>query len=74
MIAWEDDLSSLVIEGCCGTVFALGSGGMDTEFNAAQIVTDAGINMVIMIGKQPELLYDLLDDRSVGTLFVGRKV
>lgn len=73
LISRVENLTELNIEGGCSTGSALGSGGMDTKLKAAQIVTDAGINMIIMNGKQPGLLYDLLDGQSVGTLFIGRK-
>lgn len=73
LISRVENLSELNIKGGCNTGSALGSGGMDTKLKAAQIVTDAGIDMVIMNGQQPDLLYDLLEGKSVGTLFVGRK-
>ena len=47
----------------------LGTGGMATKINAAKIATDAGIDMVIMNGKNPELIYDLFEDKEIGTIF-----
>lgn len=52
-----------------GAGSSLGTGGMATKINAAKIATQAGIDMVIMNGKNPELLYDLFEDKQVGTLF-----
>lgn len=52
-----------------GAGSALGTGGMATKINAARIATQAGIDMVIMNGDDPEKLYDLFEDKSVGTLF-----
>ena len=52
---------------------ALGSGGMHTKLNAAKTVTEVGIDMVVAKGNPPEVLYDILDGKPVGTLFKGRK-
>ena len=55
-----------------GTGSALGSGGMATKLKAAQLAMDAGIDMVITNGEDPEKLYALLEGKSIGTLFAGR--
>ena len=57
-----------------GSGSALGSGGMATKLRAAQITMDAGIDMVITNGEQPENLYDIFDGKAVGTQFIGKKV
>ena len=49
---------------------SLGTGGMITKISAAQIGLDAGFPTVIMNGSRPELLYDLLEGREVGT-YIG---
>ena len=51
----------------------LGTGGMATKIRAAQICSDGGIDMIIANGKNPALLYDILEGRSVGTRFLGKK-
>ncbi len=56
-----------------GAGSSLGTGGMSTKINAAKIASQAGIDMVIMNGKNPEKLYDLFEDKSVGTLFLANK-
>jgi glutamate 5-kinase len=56
-----------------GAGSSLGTGGMSTKINAAKIATEAGIDMVIMNGKDPELLYDLFEDKDIGTIFLGKK-
>lgn len=56
-----------------GTGSSLGSGGMATKLKAAQIVTEAGIDMVIANGEDPEVLYGLLDGKAVGTRFLGSR-
>ena len=52
-----------------------GTGGMITKIKAAQIVTEAGIPMLIVNGKQPEILYQIIDGKHVGTYFApsGKK-
>lgn len=57
-----------------GTGTALGSGGMATKLKAAQIATEAGIDMIIANGDDPEALYSLLEGKSIGTRFVGRSM
>lgn len=56
-----------------GTGTALGSGGMATKLKAAQLATQAGIDMIIANGEDPEVMYGLLDGKNIGTRFVGRK-
>ena len=57
-----------------GSGSMLGTGGMVTKINAAKIATESGIDMVILNGKKPELLYDLFDDKeNIGTLFLSNK-
>lgn len=56
-----------------GTVSVLGTGGMATKLQAAKLVTEAGMDMVIVSGSDPELLYDLAEGKSVGTRFLRRK-
>jgi glutamate 5-kinase len=56
-----------------GAGTALGTGGMSTKINAAKIATEAGIDMVIMNGRDPEKLYDLFEDAEIGTLFKANK-
>lgn len=52
---------------------ALGTGGMATKLHAAQIATQAGIDMMIANGDRPERLYEIVEGQPVGTRFVGRK-
>ncbi len=46
-----------------------GTGGMITKLTAAVIANDAGIDMYILNGADPDIVYSLLDGKSVGTLF-----
>ena len=50
-----------------------GTGGMLTKIYAAQMAAEAGIDMVILNGSNPERLYDLFDGKKVGTLFKAKQ-
>ena len=50
-----------------------GTGGMITKIKAAEIVTSAGIPMIIVNGKNPEVLYRISDGEHVGTYFAPVK-
>ena len=43
---------------------------MVTKLHAAQIATTAGCEMVIANGGKPEVLYDIVDGKRVGTRFL----
>ncbi len=54
-----------------GSGSKLGTGGMATKIKAAEIASTAGIDTVIMNGKNPEKLYDLFEGKQIGTRFVS---
>lgn len=56
-----------------GAGSSLGTGGMSTKINAGKIAAQAGIDMVIMNGDNPDKLYDLFEDKPVGTLFLAKE-
>ncbi|NLL63235.1 MAG: glutamate 5-kinase [Ruminococcaceae bacterium] len=52
----------------------LGTGGMKTKLLAARIAVGAGMDMVIINGKRPELLYNIASGNDfVGTRFIAKK-
>ena len=51
---------------------ALGTGGMRTKLNAAEICTKNGTDMIITNGQNPHILYDIADGISVGTRFIAK--
>lgn len=55
-----------------GSAGNLGTGGMVTKLEAAEIATGAGCDMVITNGKDPSALYDIIEGKMVGTRFTGR--
>ncbi len=46
-----------------------GTGGMVTKLAAVEIANSAGIDAVIACGKDPSVLYDICEGKSVGTRF-----
>lgn len=46
-----------------------GTGGLITKLHAAEIVLKNGIPMFIVNGQNPEILYQLLDGKHIGTYF-----
>ena len=73
LIPLVNELDDTVLALAGGAGSKLGTGGMATKLHAAQITTDAGIDMVIANGEQPEKLYDIVAGKAVGTRFCGRK-
>lgn len=57
----------------CGAGSKRGTGGMITKLTAAEIATDEGISVVIANGKDPHILYRILEGKEMGTIFKGKK-
>lgn len=49
-----------------------GTGGMITKLEAAELATSRGIDVLITNGNNPEHLYEIIEKKIVGTLFVGK--
>lgn len=49
----------------------LASGGMLTKLEAATIATADGIDTVVINGERPSILYDLIENKAVCTVFKG---
>ena len=58
--------------GAGGGGTALSTGGMATKLTAAALCMEAGTDMLIVNGARPEILYDVLDGKAIGTRFIGR--
>ena len=46
-----------------------GTGGMITKIHAAKEATQNGVDMLIANGADPDVLYNILDGKPIGTLF-----
>jgi glutamate 5-kinase len=55
-----------------GSSTSVGTGGMTTKLEAAQIAARAGIRTIIASSKRPNVLIDLLEGKSIGTLFLEK--
>ena len=62
------------LEECCGEAGSnLGTGGMITKLTAAKTAMDAGVDMILANGEKPEIIFDILDGKEIGTLFIANK-
>ena len=59
-------------DGAGGGGTKLSTGGMATKLAAAGICMESGIDMVIVNGSRPEIIYDVIEGKPVGTRFIGR--
>lgn len=66
-VVTDIDAAILAMAGGCGT--PLGTGGMKTKLEAAQMALAAGASMVIMNGDAPAKIHELFAGKPVGTLF-----
>lgn len=65
----NDDVRKLAGDAVSG----LGTGGMITKLNAAEMVMAEGIDMALLNGRNPAILYDLFDGKQAGTIFASGK-
>lgn len=59
------------LAGGAGTKF--GTGGMKTKIHAVELAYESNIDVVLMNGRKPRRLYDLFEDKKIGTLFTLEK-
>ena len=69
----DDKAAKEMLQGAGGQGSSLGTGGMATKLSAAKIAMDAGVDMIIVNGASPEIIYDAVNGRSVGTRFIAKK-
>jgi len=73
LISKVEKIDDSIISLAEGAGSELGTGGMITKIHAAQIANNSQIDMVIMNGKDPNLFYDLFENKPVGTIFISSK-
>ena len=73
LISEVTEITEEMLQGAGGQGSSLGTGGMATKLSAAKIAMDAGVYMIIVNGSSPEIIYDAVDGRSVGTRFIAKK-
>lgn len=69
LIDYVPEITSQIIALGEGKGSELGTGGMATKLQAAQIALDSNVQMAIVNGENANNLYDLFDGVSVGTIF-----
>jgi len=57
-----------------GSSTSLGTGGMTTKIEAAQIASQSGIQTLIAPSSRPNVLIDLVEGRRIGTLFLEESI
>ncbi len=67
------ELTPNIMNGAGGAGTRRGTGGMQTKLTAAGIVTATGCDMIIAQGANPEILYDIVEGKPVGTRFHSRR-
>ena len=69
LISRVDDLTDDLLATAGGAGTERGTGGMEAKLTAASIALSAGIPMFIINGQDPDILYQLLDGKHIGTYF-----
>lgn len=72
LITLVHEIDEHILKSASGAGTKNGTGGMITKLLAAKIATQNGIHTCINNGKNPEILYDILDGKETGTLFVAK--
>lgn len=71
LISEVREITEEMLEGAGGKGSSLGTGGMATKLSAAKIAMEAGVDMIIVNGSSPEIIYDAVEGKAVGTRFVA---
>ncbi len=66
-----EDITPEIFALAGGKGSTLGTGGMSTKIKAAKAANSHGIDMIIANGKNPDILYDIIDGKKVGTRFLA---
>jgi len=74
LIAEVTEITPEIMALAGGSASQLGTGGMTTKLCAARMIMESGGDMIIANGTNPDILYDIMDGKSVGTRFVGKGV
>lgn len=74
LLSVVDSITPEIERAAGGTLSSVGTGGMATKIHAAKTCMDAGTDMVIANGASPEILYDIISGKCVGTRFKGKKI
>ena len=69
LVEYVEKIDGELLDMAKGTESKVGTGGMQTKLKAALMATKAGADMIIVNSSQLDVLYKILDNTYVGTLF-----
>ena len=73
LISRVEKIDEEVLSLAGGAGSARGTGGMISKLDAASYATGYGIDTLIIYGREPERIYDIIEGKKVGTLFTGKE-
>lgn len=73
LIEYVDEIDEHMLSFAGGAGSRRGTGGMLTKLKAAKLASAQGIDTIVTNGKNPSALYDIIEGKSIGTLFKGKK-
>lgn len=73
MISYVEEINSEIISLAGGTGSNFSTGGMATKISAAKMATENNIDTIISKGENPSIIFDILDGKDIGTLFIANK-
>ena len=65
------EITSEIEKLATGAGSSFGTGGMVTKIAAAKTTSKAGIDMVLALGDEPSLMFDILEGKEIGTHFLA---
>ncbi len=68
-VHYPDGLTTLEAQATNSKGGTWGTGGITTKLSAARIATDSGITVQLADGRDPRVLYELLNGSKIGTVF-----
>ena len=69
LISTVNEITADIRKSAGGVGSSRGTGGMATKIMAVEIAANSGAQTIIMDGKSPALIYDVLDGAEIGTYF-----
>lgn len=68
-----EEITEEIENAASGAGSSFGTGGMITKIIAAKMCNESETDTIIANGDQPEILFDIIDGKDIGTLFVAKK-
>ena len=74
LISFVNEIDDELLSIAGGTASGQGTGGMHTKLQAAKICLECSCDMIITNGNNPECLYDIMENKPVGTTFTEKQI